>query len=215
MSKTLILLSGLLSDQSAWSYQAEKLSDIRDIQVIDFKDENTPQKMVEKILANAPDTFDLAGHSMGGWLVLEVYKVAKDRINKLALLNTTARLDTPEKLQHRYNMIEDVNNGLFIDVATQIADKFVFNQSIKPSVLNMFLRVGPQAFINQQQAMIMRNECFSVLEQIDCPTLIVHAEHDQNFNLEMHQEMANILKSDVKIVKNSGHMSIMEVPEAI
>lgn len=215
MSNTLILLSGLLSDKSVWSNQVTSLQNICDIQVIDFLEEDTSHKMVEKILDIAPPTFDLAGHSMGGWLALEVAKVAKERIHKLCLLNTTARKDTPQKLQQRYKMIDDVKNGLFIDVATQIANKFVFNQAVKPIVLDMFLRVGPQAFINQQQAMIMHDECLSVLKQIHCPALVIHAQQDQNFNLAMHEEMAAQLQTKVQVVEPSGHMSIMEVPDKV
>ena len=56
--------------------------------------QDTPQKMIQAILDEAPPKFALAGHSMGGWLCLEIMRVAPSRVSKLCLLNTTKEMDS-------------------------------------------------------------------------------------------------------------------------
>ena len=48
-------------------------------------------------LAAAPDRFALCGLSIGGYIALEVMRQAPDRVERLALLDTSALPDTPEQ----------------------------------------------------------------------------------------------------------------------
>src|SRR5471030_3409612 len=61
--------------------------------------------IARRILAEAPPRFALAGHSMGGYIAFEIMRQAPERVAKLALLNTSARPDTPETTQRRRGMI--------------------------------------------------------------------------------------------------------------
>jgi pimeloyl-ACP methyl ester carboxylesterase len=211
MKIPLVFLSGLLSNQTVWDHQIRHLSDIAAIQVIS-PSQNTP----EAILDAAPPQFALAGHSMGGWLCLEVMRAAPSRVTQLCLLNTTARSDTEEKKSRRQRMILETERGHFQEVVNELVEYLVFNSHVKQSVKNMFLDVGEEVFIRQEKAMLARNECQSVLSSIRCPTLVIHAAQDQVFSLEEHQELANrIQHAKLAVVENSGHMSPMEVPQAI
>ncbi len=53
------------------------------------------------ILANAPPKFALAGLSMGGYIAFEMMRQAPERIIKLALLDTSARPETPAQTERR------------------------------------------------------------------------------------------------------------------
>lgn len=215
MKTPLLFVSGLLSNELIWSHQIRDLSDVALIKVIS-PNQDTPQKMVEAILEQAPDRFALAGHSMGGWLCLEVMRRAKERVTKLCLLNTTAKGDTPIKRAKRKEMIQRVKEGQFLQVVKELADCFVFNIHIKNEVEKMFLEVGEQTFIRQEKSMLLRKECISILPKIACPTLIIHAANDKVFTLEDHQEMANnIPKAKLAIIEDCGHMSPLEMPKAV
>lgn len=216
MNLPLVLISGLLSNEKLWKHQVESLRDrVPAIHVISPA-QNTAEKMVEEILAVAPAKFALAGHSMGGWLCLEVMWRAPEKVQKLCLLNTTARDDSPEKRETRQQMIARANEGHFSDIVEQIATKFVFNLEVKQSVVQMFLEVGRETFINQQMAMLGRQECMSLLSKIDCPTLVIHAVEDRNFSLSEHEELvACIPKAELALVQKSGHMSPLENPEGV
>lgn len=215
MKIRLVLLSGLLSNQQLWLHQMRHLADIAAIQVIS-PSQNTPEKMIRAILDEAPPQFALAGHSMGGWLALEIMRAAPSRVSQLCLLNTTARMDSEEKRIRRQEMILQAEGGRFLDIVEAMVEKFVFNPLVKQEVENMFLDVGKEVFIHQQQAMIKRRECQSILPKIRCPTFIIHAVQDKNFSFEEHQELADqIQDAKLAIVEDSGHMSPIEMPQAI
>lgn len=96
MKIPLVFVSGLLSNETLWEVQVHNLSDLAVIQV-QSPSQNCAKKMIEQILDLAPPTIALAGHSMGGWLCLELMRKAPFRVQRLCLLNTTARMDSEEK----------------------------------------------------------------------------------------------------------------------
>lgn len=153
---------------------------------------------------------------MGGWLCLEVMRTAPEKIAQLCLLNTTARGDTEEKKKRRKHMMACVQKGEFGQVAREIVDVFVYRSEVKQAVEDVFLSVGEKAFLRQEEAMLQRRECASILPTITCPTWVIHAKQDRNFSLEEHREMPDrILQVHLEIVEGSGHMSPMETPLAI
>ena len=80
----------------------------------------------------------------------------------------------------------------------------------------MFLEVGEEAFIAQQNAMLIRKESQPILPAIACATLVVYAAQDKNFTLAEHEELVHhIPNAKLAIVEDSGHMSPLEVPQAI
>lgn len=211
----LVLLSGLLSNELLWQHQTRLLSDIASIQVISSS-QNSPEKMVQAILNQAPPKFALAGHSMGGWLCLEVMRAAPSRVSRLCLLNTTARSDSEEKRNRRQQMIQRAEKGEFREVVKELIERLVFNPSVKPEVEKMFLEVGEDIFVHQEQAMLARGECQSILPSITCPTLVIHAAQDHNFSLGEHQELVSQIRgAKLATVEDCGHMSPMEMPQTI
>jgi pimeloyl-ACP methyl ester carboxylesterase len=215
MKPHLVLISGLLSNESLWQHQIRHLSDIASIQVIS-PSQDTPKKMIQAILDQAPPTFALAGHSMGGWLSLEVMRAAPSRVSRLCLLNTTARMDSEEKKLARQQMILKAEKGQFPEVVKGLVEKLVFNPLVKKDVEKMFLEVGQETFIHQEKAMLARDECQSILSTIQCPALVIHATQDKNFSQEEHEELVHqIPNAQLGIVEDSGHMSPMEEPQAV
>jgi pimeloyl-ACP methyl ester carboxylesterase len=215
MKPPLVLLSGLLSNKTLWQHQVRHLSDVASIQVIS-PSQDTPKKMIQAILDKAPSKFALAGHSMGGWLCLEIMRAAPSRVSRLCLLNTTAREDSEEKRLARQQMILKAENGQFPEVVKELVEKLVFNPLVKKEVEKMFLEVGQEAFIHQEKAMLARNECQSILPTIKCPVLVIHAAEDKNFALEEHEELVDqIPHAKLAIIEKSGHMSPMEAPQVV
>lgn len=215
MKIPLVLLPGLLSNEFLWQHQIDHLSDVADVTVIPAI-QDTPQKMIQSILDKAPPKFALAGHSMGGWLCLEIMRIAPTRVSKLCLLNTTKEMDLDQKRDRRQKMILQAEKGEFQDVVREIVENFIFNPLVKSKVERMFLDVGKETFIHQEKAMIARKECESILPSITCSTLVIHAAQDKVFSLEDHKELVNQIPSaKLAIIEDSGHMSPIEMPQAV
>src|SRR5258706_11310540 len=88
MKQPLLLLSGLLCDETIWADIPERLGDRADVRVMSFRGFSSISAMAEHVLAMAPERFAVAGHSMGGRVALEVLRSASRRGSGLGLLNT-------------------------------------------------------------------------------------------------------------------------------
>lgn len=93
----LILLPGLLCDEALWRPQVESLGPLIEPVVIDLTRDDSLPEMARRALEAAPPSFALAGLSMGGYVAQEIMRQAPERVTKLALLDTSARADTPEQ----------------------------------------------------------------------------------------------------------------------
>src|SRR5271157_4431539 len=82
---TVFLLPGLLCDATIWSHQSDALGDVV---IPDFRYVSSIEAMAQLVLDAAPERFAVAGHSMGGRVALEVFRMAPGRVERLALLDT-------------------------------------------------------------------------------------------------------------------------------
>jgi pimeloyl-ACP methyl ester carboxylesterase len=83
----LLLLPGLICDQTAWQQQIDALADIAACACADYGSLDSLPAMAEAVLRSAPERFSIAGHSMGGRIALQVYRLAPHRVARIALLN--------------------------------------------------------------------------------------------------------------------------------
>src|SRR3712207_5293231 len=97
----LILIPGLLSTAALWDRMRGHLPPTWPVQALGPLDQPAIRDMAEAILSDAPPTFALCGHSMGGYVCLELIRRAPERVRALVLVNTSARPDTPEQRQAR------------------------------------------------------------------------------------------------------------------
>jgi pimeloyl-ACP methyl ester carboxylesterase len=75
------------------------------------------------------------------------------------------------------------------------------------------LRVGPEAFIRQQRAIMTRPDSRPGLSRIACKTLVLCGREDMATPVEAHREIAaDIPDSRLTIVEHCGHLSTMEKP---
>src|SRR6185437_6715421 len=102
----LILLSGLLSDDTPWIDVAARLTATCPVRILSFADCSSIAEMAQRVLVQAPERFALAGHSMGGRVALEVWRRAPGRIAALGLLNTGVAPRRPEEAAGRARLLK-------------------------------------------------------------------------------------------------------------
>jgi len=112
MSKeSLLLLPGLMCDETVWIPLLEDLSKTHDCTVVDHGRADSLSVMAKNILRQAPNKFALAGHSMGGRIAIEVIRQAPERVSRVALMNT-GYLPRPDsevgakEMQTRYELLK-------------------------------------------------------------------------------------------------------------
>jgi len=218
----LILIPGLLCDSVLWKHQVAALSRVADCMVTDkHLHHDTIGQIADAIVAEAPARFALAGLSMGGYIALEICRRFGGRVDRLALIDTSARADSSAQTDRRKEMIAQCRKGGFNHVTETLYPFLVHSDrltdsALKGEVMARADRVGPEVFVRQQRAIIGRLDQVRNLSKIDCPTVIVGGEHDQITPHECSEEMAeDIRDSELVFVRDCGHMSTMEMPERV
>ncbi|MCD6474869.1 MAG: alpha/beta hydrolase [Anaerolineaceae bacterium] len=218
----LILIPGLLCDDSLWKHQALSLSHVAACTITDkHMHHDTIGQIAEAIVSEAPSYFALAGLSMGGYVALEICRKFGEKVDRLALIDTMARADTSVQTARRESMIALCQEGKFNEMVETLYPFLIHSDRLTDSmlrhqVINMAFGMGPEIFIRQQRAIIDRIDQVPNLSKISCPTVVICGEQDQITPLECSEEMvANISESELHIVSNCGHMSTMEKPDRV
>ncbi|WP_319521475.1 alpha/beta hydrolase [uncultured Desulfosarcina sp.] len=218
----LILIPGLLCDHALWQHQVAVVGQISECIVTDkHMQYETIGRIAEEIVADAPDRFALAGLSMGGYIALEICRKYGRRVERLALIDTSARADTAEQTEKRQKLIALCRQGKFADVSELLFSVLVHpdryeDTALKQRIVDMADRIGPEIFIRQQQAIMGRSNQVPFLADIRCPTVIVCGEQDQVTPRECSEEMAALIQgSQLEIIPDCGHMTSMEKPEKV
>ena len=215
----LVLVPGLLCDELMWRPQLAALAAVAECWVADHTRSETMAEVAADVLRDAPfETFALAGLSMGGYVALEMMRQAAHRILKLALLDTTARADTPEQIRRRGDLISLAGRGRFLGITDALLPMLIHpsqlaNRELVSTIKKMAKNTGRDAFIRQERAIISRTDSLPLLSRIACPTLVMCGRQDALIPLDRHEEMAaRIPGSRLEIVEECGHLSTMERP---
>lgn len=219
----LVLIPGLLCDERLWQHQAACLADIADPVIADVTEGDSMSEMALAVLSEMAyaDRFALAGLSMGGYVALEILRSAPERVSGLALLDTSARPDTPEQTAARQELIALSRRGRFEDVPRALFQKIVHpgrldDAELASVVFGMADAVGPEAFVRQEEAIIKRPDSRGNLPEISCPTLVLCGREDALTPLHLHEEMASLIPdSRFHVVETCGHLSTLEHPDEV
>ncbi len=222
----LVLAPGLMCDAVVWQAQIAAFETQRSIQVVDYGLLDSLPAMAAQLLQQAPPTFALAGHSMGGRVALEVMRLAPERVTHLALLDTGCHA-LPEgeaaakERAMRLGFLRLAQESGVAAMARSWLRNMVHPDRLSDvqlveTITNMFARKSVEVFAAQINALLTRPEAFPLLAQIRCPTLVLCGNEDVNSPPAANLEMAGAIVGDqLDIIPHCGHMAPMERPEAV
>jgi len=222
----LVLLPGLLCDQTVWQGQIEALRDVATCTCMDWGRLDSIAAMAELVLRAAPERFSLAGHSMGGRIAFQVVRLAPQRVARLALFNTGADAKPPgaageEEERKRRALLQIAKERGMRAMALEWLPPMMrpgrmADAALVETIAGMIARKTPEIYEAQMLALLGRPDARPVLSSINCPTLLLTGRDDGWSPPLRHQEMAAVIpNSRVAIVPDSGHMSTMEQPAAV
>jgi len=162
---------------------------------------------------------------MGGIVAFEILRQAPERVERLALLDTNPEAEMPHSRERRIAEIAAIKAGGSMALQALIGNDYfpyyvavchLDNQFLKQVVLDMAKETGETAFVNQWQALMNRPVSGSGLSNIACKTLVLCGGEDALCRPEIHREMASkIPDSELRIIKNCGHLSTLEAPDEV
>jgi pimeloyl-ACP methyl ester carboxylesterase len=212
---TVFLLPGLLCDETIWAHQRAALGDVI---VPDFRHVNSISAMAKVVIDAAPQRFSVAGHSMGGRVALEVFRMAPHRVERLALLDTGVHPRAADEESKRWALVDLARSQGMAALAARWLPPMLhpdLSALLKP-LTEMVMRSTPETFANQQRALLDRPDARAVLPLIKCPTLVLCGRQDIWSPVSQHEEIAaSIPHAKLVVVEECGHMSPVEQPAMV
>jgi len=223
----LLLVPGLMCDHTSWAPMLPFLDAHIAHTTVDHGDADSLVGMAERILQNAPAVFDLAGHSMGGRVALEVMRIAPHRVRRLALLGTGYRAKESgeagaEEMRKRQFLLDiartqGVRAMAMEWVKPMVAPSRLSDTDFVEQIVAMIARKSEDIYKRQIKALLERPDASDVLSHIQIPTLVMAGAFDGWATPAQHQDIANHIpaKPEVAVIGPSGHMMMMEEPQLV
>ena len=216
-----LLIPGLACTPELFAAQIPTLWAHGPVAVASTLEGETMADLAAAILSGAPPRFALAGLSMGGYIALEIVRQAPDRLSRLALLDTSARPDTPEQSEVRRGLISRTQAGGFEAVLVETAPRLLHpgHQSdpmLLATQVRMGLAVGTEAYVRQQTAIIGRIDFRPHLSGIAIPTMVLVGDRDALTPPDRAIEMTCAIPgARLEIIAGAGHLTPLEQPDAV
>jgi pimeloyl-ACP methyl ester carboxylesterase len=217
----LVLVPGLLCSARLFAEQLPALAEIGQTTVADTTRDDSMEDFAQRILAGAPPRFALAGLSMGGYIAFEIVRRAPERVAKLALLDTSARADTPTQILRREALVALAEERGLSAVVDELFPLFVAparndDAALHALVDQMAAEIGTAAFARQEVAIARRPDSRPTLRAIACPTLVLVGDADLATPPELSTEIADGISGAQRVtVPACGHLSTLERPAAV
>jgi len=182
----------------------------------EWTDCSTLAAYARKIVASLPSEgkFILVGHSMGGYIALEITSQIPDRVQKVVMLHSTFVADTEEKKINRdrtAELLEKKGTGFFI--GPFLPNLFATaSQQLLATLTDRYRTLPVSGLIAATRAMRNRKDFTSFIQQTDIPFLFILGEQDALISPE---SITRFVTKSVVILPNVGHQGTYEAPNAV
>lgn len=214
----LVLLAGMNCTADLWTPVRQRLGGRPVLTpVIDGAD---LEDAVRRVLAGLPDRFALAGLSLGGIVAMAMYRLAPERIARIALLDTNARAPTDGQRAGWQRVRDRLADGLTAGAyQAEILDLLIADRHrarLTGPVIAMGERTGPALLDRQLRLQQTRIDELPALRHVAVPALVLHGEEDALCPPERHREIATAVPNSTLVgIAGAGHLSPMEQPDAV
>ena len=212
MTLPVVLLPGSMCDAALFAGQLESLGSAASVG--DLTRSSTIEAMADDVLYHAPPVFAVAGLSLGGIVAAEVAVQAPSRVAGVALLDTNLGFADEVQLGNRRRWPEMVRAGGFEVLISAVGHMTVDPKTHGQTIVDMARRIGPEAFLRQNQALLHRRDRRNDLASLSCPVLIACGREDSLCPPAMHRDLADRTPhAQMSIVDRAGHLSTIDQPE--
>ena len=166
------------------------------------------------------DSCPVIAHSMGGYILLALVEKYWNHVSAFGLFHSSPYADSEEKKAIRRKGIEFINqHGAFEFLKTSTPN--LFSQQTKdenPELITEFIaglnNFSPAALVSYYEAMMQRPDRSKMLQKATVPVLFIMGKYDNAVPLEDGLKQCHLPeKSYIYILRNSGHMGMLEEKE--
>jgi len=162
-----------------------------------------------------------AGCSVGGYVLLELWRRAPERVRGLAFVCSKAQPDSEANLPRRSSMIttarEHGTKALFDEMAvTLIGNTARYRRPAILAELRAHMNVSVEAFVAVQAGLATRPDSLPTLPTIQVPILAIAGGEDNGVTPdEMQAFQAAPGGCEFHLLIDAGHMAAYEQPEKV
>jgi pimeloyl-ACP methyl ester carboxylesterase len=183
------------------------------------------QSLAREVLAFARGKgfrrFALVGHSMGGYVALEVASQAPEALAGLVLLASHPRADTPEARARRAEGVALIRSGLRQEFLAGFLSRLLSRWSqqnaprLAAELAAMAQAVPDEVLVGCLEAMAARADHTVTLTRLQVPVLVLIGEEDALITRELAESAAQAAtRGELVVIPEAGHVPTMEKPIA-
>ena len=213
----LVLLPGMMCDARLFAPQ----SDLAPVVAIpSLGGQDSIAEMARSVLADAPESFALAGLSMGGIVAMEIMRQSPGRVLGLALMDTNPLAETPARQAMRAPQIAWALDGGLEEIMREEMKPLYLapgpdRERILDLCMEMALDLGPEVFARQSAALRDRSDQCDILRDVRVPALVLCGREDRLCPLARHELMHDLIPgSRLVAIDGAGHLPTLERPDA-
>lgn len=216
----LVFIPGMMCDARLFAPQIATFSAHRAVQVAAIDASDTIEALAATVLAHAPPHFALAGLSMGGIVAMEVYRLAPNRIDRIAFLDTNPKAEDGAVADARESQIARARAGeLRAIMRDEMKPRYLADGPNRAPLLELCMDMaeafGPEVFVRQSRALLTRPDQQDTLRAITVPTLALCGRGDALCPVHRHELIcALVADADLAIIEGAGHLPTLEQPKA-
>ena len=216
---TPIFIPGLLCTELLFAKQRVALPQAG--QIANTRCHRSITEMAQSALDQCTGPLVPIGLSMGGYVALEMARLAPERLAGMALLSTNAMQDNEGSRMRRRRSINLAKNKGFQGVTRHLLPQLLSkaalaNDGLVNDVLMMAADIGRLGFVRQQTAILGRRDQTDTLAGFTAPLLVLCGTLDIVTPPPLSVEMANLAPdAALCLCDGAGHLSSLEAPEAV
>ncbi len=158
----------------------------------------------------------IVGHSMGGYIALEITRNFPERVSGLVLISSHIFADSLEKKQSRYNDIDRIMQQGAYAVLANMPNMLTHDNSIKRFCRDAVIKMDSIGAMGALRAMANRTTSEDVWKTIKFPTMVIAGSDDQLIPIEQSRGFAGLPKySTLEEINGAGHMPMLEAPDKV
>jgi pimeloyl-ACP methyl ester carboxylesterase len=162
----------------------------------------------------------VVGASMGGYLALALLRHHRDCVRQLVLADSRARSDDPAAAQRRGAQQDQLRDGSEVtSLAKETVEGLLSSGSMARPELVEYVHAlagdaDPSGWIGALQAMKDRPDSMLLARQADIRALVIVGELDRVTPIAEAMSLRSLLKGELVIVPDVGHLPNLEDPLA-
>lgn len=210
MTGDAILVPGTLCDARIFADLLERLPDVRG-QVAELAEHGSVEAAARSALAGAPARFVAIGFSLGGFVALEMLRLAPERLRGVILMAGNAHPDAPENAAAR---IAEVSRARDMGMAQFVAERFP-NDAYGALIAAMAADLGHDAHARHAAMNIARPDLRDVAYRSAVPILVIAGDRDPFCPRERYEIAAAGPLAQLQVISGAGHYLPLEAPGAV